>query len=39
MKYYPDEGTADEEIEKSKDAFYMFEIEIEHVSGKVVQEK
>lgn len=39
MKYYPDERTADEEIEESKNAFCMFEIKIEHLSGKEIQEK
>lgn len=39
MKYYPDERTADEEIEESKNAFCMFEIKVEHLSGKEIQEK
>lgn len=39
MKYYPNEALADEEIEKSGDHFQMFEIEIEHLSGKEIQEK
>lgn len=39
MKYYPDEQTADEEIEVSGKAVQMFEIEIEHISGKEIQEK
>lgn len=39
MKYYPDEQTADVEIEKYKNAFQMFELEIEHLSGKEIQEK
>ena len=39
MKYYPNEALADEEIEKSGNHFQMFEIEIEHMSGKQVQEK
>lgn len=39
MKYYPDEPTADEEIERSVKAVQMFEIEIEHISGKEVQER
>lgn len=39
LKYYPDEQTADEEIERSANAVRMFEISIEHVSGKEVQER
>ncbi len=39
MKYYPDEATADEEIDRSGKAVRMFEIEIEHISGKEVQER
>ena len=39
MKYYPDEETADEEIEESGKAVQMFEIEIEHMSGKEIQER
>ncbi|MDO5339405.1 MAG: pyridoxamine 5'-phosphate oxidase family protein [Eubacteriales bacterium] len=39
MKYYPDEKLADEEIAKAGKAAQMFEIEIEHMSGKEVQEK
>ena len=39
MKYYPDEKTADEEIESSGKAVQLFEIEIEHISGKEIQEK
>ena len=39
MKYYPDEQTADEEIERSAKAVRMFEITIEHISGKEVQER
>ncbi len=39
MKYYPDELTADEEIGRSAGAVMMFELEIEHISGKEVQEK
>ena len=38
-KYYPDETTAEEEIAASGRAAQMFEIEIEHFSGKEVQEK
>ena len=39
MKYYPEEQLADEEIAKAGKAAQMFEIEIEHLSGKQVQEK
>ena len=39
MKYYPDEQTADEEIVRSAKAVQMFEITIEHISGKEVQER
>ena len=39
MKYYPDEATADEEISRSGQAVQMFEIDIEHLSGKEVQER
>ena len=39
MKYYPDEKLADEEIAIAGKAVQMFEIEIEHMSGKEVQEK
>ena len=39
MKYYPDEQTADEEISRSSKAVQMFEIDIEHISGKEVQER
>ena len=39
MKYYPNEHLADEEIAQSGRAVQMFEIEIEHLSGKEVQEK
>lgn len=38
MKYYPNEKLADEEIAVSGKAARMFEIEIEHISGKEVQE-
>ena len=34
MKYYPDEQMADEEIARSAKAVRVFEIEIEHISGK-----
>lgn len=39
MKYFPDEKTADEEIDRSAKAAQMFEITIEHISGKEVQER
>ncbi len=39
MKYFPDEGTADEEIARSGKAAQMYEIKIEHLSGKEVQER
>ena len=39
MKYYPDESLADEEIAASGKAVRMYEIEIEHVSGKEIQER
>lgn len=39
MKYYPDEKMADEEVALSGSGVQMFEIEIEHLSGKEVQER
>lgn len=39
MKYYPDEQMVDEEIARAGKAAQIFEIEIEHLSGKEVQEK
>ncbi len=39
MKYYPDEQLADTEIARAGKAAQMFEIEIEHLSGKEVQER
>ena len=39
MKYYPEEQLVDEEIARAGKAAQMFEIEIEHLSGKEVQEK
>ncbi|MDO4380398.1 MAG: pyridoxamine 5'-phosphate oxidase family protein [Clostridia bacterium] len=39
MKYYPDEQTADEEIARAGKATQIFEIEIEHLSGKEIQER
>lgn len=38
-KYYPNEELIDEEINKTKNAVQMYEIEIEHLSGKQIQEK
>lgn len=38
-KYYPSEKMVEEEIQKSGNAVCMFEITIEHLSGKKVQEK
>lgn len=38
-KYYPNENLIDEEIASSGNAFMMFEIEIEHMTGKEIQEK
>ena len=39
MKYYPDEKIVDEEVALSGKGVQMFEIEIEHLSGKEVQER
>ena len=39
MKYYPSEQLVDEEIAQSGKAVQVFEIEIEHMSGKEVQER
>ena len=39
MKYYPSEALADEEIARAGKAAQMFKIEIEHLSGKQVQER
>ncbi len=39
MKYYPSEQMVDEEIKTAGKAVQLFEIEIEHLSGKEVQEK
>lgn len=39
MKYFPEERLADEEIARAGKAAQMFEIEIEHLSGKEEQEK
>lgn len=38
MKYYPSEDLMNEEIAVSGKAVQMFEIEIEHMSGKEIQE-
>lgn len=38
-KYYPNEQLIDEEIEHSGKAVQLFEIKIEHISGKKIQEK
>ena len=38
-KYYPDAAAVEEEIAASAKAVQMYEIEIEHISGKQVQEK
>ena len=39
MKYYPDEETVDAVMASSGRAVQMFEIDIEHLSGKEVQER
>ena len=39
MKYYPDEQTADDVIDRTAGVVQMFEIDIEHISGKEVQER
>lgn len=39
MKYYPDEQLVDEEMARSGKAVQLFEIEIEHLSGKEIQER
>lgn len=39
MKYYPEESIADEEIASSGAAVQMFEIEVEYMTGKEIQEK
>lgn len=39
MKYYPDEDTMEQEIRESGKAVRMYEIEIEHLSGKEIQER
>lgn len=39
LKYYPNEQMVNDEIAKSKKTVQIFEIEIEHLSGKEVQER
>lgn len=39
MKYYPEEALADQEIASAGKAVQLFVIEIEHLSGKEIQEK
>ena len=39
MKYYPDEQMVDEEIVRTGKSAQVFEIEIEHFSGKEIQER
>ncbi|WP_455720141.1 pyridoxamine 5'-phosphate oxidase family protein [Agathobacter sp.] len=39
QKYYPDEAAIDEEIAKAGKAVRVYEITIEHISGKQIQEK
>lgn len=39
MKYYPDEATIEEEIAADGKAAQMYVIEIEHLSGKEIQER
>ena len=39
MKYYPSEKLVDEEIAADGKAVQMFEITIEHISGKEIQER
>ena len=39
MIYYPNEQMVDEEIAQAGKAAQLFEIEIEHMSGKEVQER
>lgn len=39
MKYYPSEQLVDEEIAKLGNVVQVFEIEIEHMSGKEIQER
>lgn len=39
MKYFPEEGIADEEIAKSGGAVQLYVIHIDHLTGKEIQEK
>lgn len=39
LKYYPNEDMVNEEIANSGKGVQMFEIKIEHLSGKKVQER
>lgn len=39
MKYYPDEKMVDDEIKATGKAVQVYEITIEHLSGKQIQEK
>ena len=39
MKYYPDESIFNDEMAVSGKAVKIYEIDIEHLSGKEVQEK
>ena len=39
MKYYPSAEAVDEEIAKSLKGMYVYEISIEHLSGKEIQER
>ena len=39
MKYYPSEQMVDEEIAHAGKAVQIFEIEVEHLSGKEIQER
>ena len=39
MKYYPSEELVDEVMERAGKAVQMFEIEMEHMSGKEVHER
>ena len=39
MKYFPDEATADQEIKESINGVQMFVIDIEHITGKEIQER
>lgn len=38
-KYYPDRDEIDREVDKSGKAVQMYEIEIEHITGKEIQER